>query len=932
MLNRFPFQERLSLSRLAAALCCAALLAACDRTLPPSELVAEARAAIARDDYQTASIQLKNALQQDASNANARYELGRVHLKLGDFPSAIKELEKALELNHDVGDVVPKLARVLVEIGNFEGAISRFSSASMPTPEAEADLKAALGYAYMALWNNEGALKAFDAAIAIDSQHAYAKTGRARLAAVTGDMEGAQRMLDSVLASGSADENAWFLAAELKDATGDSEAALAAYRKVYEIKPDNRRARYVVVSALVNQGKLEQARAENAAFRKAVPKALEVSYLEGLLLIKERNFPEARKVLNELLAIAPNYLPALGLAAWVEFELKSYVIAVQHCEKMSAAGADSLFIRKILIGSYLKTGRVEKAQQTLEPLLQKLPDNSEVQALAGQVFLAAGDTAKAEKAFSAVVRLQPEDGAAQSRLGLSRLAAGDRSGGIAALEKAVRLETDDTRSDVLLIVAHLRNRDADKALLAIDALEKKKPGDPGTLNLRGTAHLVKMEMDAARSSFAKALEIEPAFFPAASNLARMDLLQERPDAAESRFRGVLDKSPEHADALLALAGLKARTKAGTPEAQKLIEKAVAGNPKLVAPRVALVQLHSASGEKTKALAAANDAALALPDDAQVLELLASAQALAGQTDAAIASREKLVAQSPSSAQPLLRLAATQMTAKRESEAIQNVRKALSLEPELMDAHNMLISIHLSRNELDDALRVTKDIQKQKPKLALGYAMEGDLLANSGRFEAAVSPYREALSRERGAANVMRLHAALSRSPNGADAAGRLVDDWVKEKPADNVVLSYLAERALSQKRYDEAWRRYEAILKRTPKDPIVLNNLAWLAAERKDSRALDYAKQALDAAPNNPAVLDTYGAILFDSGRTEEGLSMLRKAVGAAPAAHELRFNLAARLVRAGMRADARKELEVLAALGKDYGRAAEVAELMKKL
>lgn len=932
MLNRLLMRERTPVSRLAAALCCVALLAACDKNLPPAELVSEARAAISRNDYQTASIQLKNALQQDAGNAAARYELGRVHYKLGDLPSAIKELERALELNHDAGEVVPMLARALVDTGKFADVISRFSSSKMPTQAADADLKAALGYAYMATRNNEGAFKAFDEAIALNAQHVYANVGKARLSAVTQDLEGARRQLNNVLTSNLADESAWSLDADLKAASGEVEEALASYRKVYEVKPDNVSARYTVISTLVGQDKLSEARIELGALKKAVPKAPEALYLEGLVLVKERKFPEARDTLNKLLATAPDYIPALGLAALAEFELKSYAAAEQRAERVLAAGADSLFLRKILIVSYLRTGRVAKARQTLEPLLQKLPDNAEVQALAGQVFITSGETEAAEKAFSAAARLQPKDAAAQSRLGLSRLATGDRSGGIAALENAVRLDTDDTRADVLLIVVHFRNRDADKALVAIDALEKKKPGEPMTANLRGTAYLIKKDTDKARASFSKALEIEPSFFPAASNLARMDLIDKNTEAAESRFRGVLAKSPQHPDALLALAGLKARTKEGTPDALKLLEKAVEGNPKQMAPYAALVQLLSVTGEKTRALAVATQAAQALPEDDQVIELLASTQALAGETDAAILTREKLVARAPSAVRPLLRLAATQILAKRESEAIQNVRKALSIEPDSLEAQNMLISIHLSRNALDDAIRVIKDVQKQRPKSPLGHLMEGELLARAGKYDAAVKPFREALSRERTAANVAKLHAVLARSPNGAADAKNLVDGWLKDKPEDNAVPAYLAEYALSQKRYDEASQRYEALLKRMPNDPVVLNNLAWLAAQRNDSKAMDYAGRAYAAAPNSPAVLDTYGVILFDTGDSERGLKMMRQAVAAAPNVHELRFNLAQRLAKAGMKADARKELEPLVALGSDYGRAAEVAELMKNL
>ncbi|AOF83635.1 putative PEP-CTERM system TPR-repeat lipoprotein [Methyloversatilis sp. RAC08] len=931
-MNRFLPRERIPVSRLAAALCCVALLAACDRNLPPAELVAEARAAISRNDYQTASIQLKNALQQDASNAAARYELGRVNFKLGDMPSAIKELQRARDLNHDEGEVVPLLARAMVESGSFVDVISNFASTKMPTPQSEADLKAALGYAYMATRNNEAAAASFDQAIAIDNQHLYASLGKARLAAVTKDVDGARRLLDNVMTADSANENAWFLDAELKNAKGQFEEALASYRKVYEIKPNNVRARYIVVHTLSIQDKFAEARVELAALKKAVPQAPEVLYLESFLLVKERKFSEARQTLNKLLSLAPDYIPALGLAALTEFELKSHAQAERHGEKVLAAGGDSLFIRKILIGSYLQTGRVAKAQQTLDPLLQKLPENAEVQALAGQVFLMAGDTERAAKAFAVSARLKPDDSVSQSRLGLSRLAAGDRTGGIAALENAVRLEGDDTRPDVLLIVAHLRNRDADKALVAIDALEKKKPGDPMTPNLRGTAYLLKKDSDKARASFEKALEIEPSFFPAASNLARIDLLDKDTAAAESRFRGILTKSPQHPDALLALAGLKARTREGAPEALALLEQAVKANAKLTAPRTALVELLSVMGERKKALVAASDAAAAMPDDTQMLELLASTQALAGETDAAILTREKLVARSPATAQPLLRLAATQQVAKRESEALQNVRKALTLEPGSLDAQSMLIAIHLERGALDDALKVTRDIQRQNPDLALGYAMEGEVLSRTGKADAAVKPYRDALARERNAGNVIRLHSALLRSSNGAADAKAVVDGWLKDKPEDNAVPAYLAEYALSQKRYDEASQRYEALLKRVPNDPVVLNNLAWLAAQRNDGKAKGYAERAYAVAPNNPSVLDTYGTILFDSGETERGLTMLKQAVAAAPGAHDLRLNLAQRLAKAGMKSEARKELEPLVALGDKFARSAEVSELMKNL
>ena len=62
----------------------------------------------------------------------------------------------------------------------------------------------------------------------------------------------------------------------------------------------------------------------------------------------------------------------------------------------------------------------------------------------------------------------------------------------------------------------------------------------------------------ARKQFEQALAIDPAFFPAAANLARLDLADKKPDDAKKRFDDVLAKDPKNVAALLAIAELRAR--------------------------------------------------------------------------------------------------------------------------------------------------------------------------------------------------------------------------------------------------------------------------------------------------------------------------------------------------------------------------------------
>ncbi|MCP2936742.1 hypothetical protein NK983_29055, partial [Salmonella enterica subsp. enterica serovar Typhimurium] len=90
----------------------------------------------------------------------------------------------------------------------------------------------------------------------------------------------------------------------------------------------------------------------------------------------------------------------------------------------------------------------------------------------------------------------------------------------------------------------------------------------------------------------------------------------------------------------------------------------------------------------------------------------------GELEASVATRTKLVERDPTAVRAQLNLAATQGAAQRDAEAIPTLRKVLALQPETVEAQNMLITIHRSRNAVDEALRVARDVQRQRPKAAL----------------------------------------------------------------------------------------------------------------------------------------------------------------------------------------------------------------------
>src|SRR5581483_9390135 len=90
----------LFLSRFRAACLTALLLVGCAENESPQVLVNSASQYLAKGDAKAAIVQLKSALQKDASNVEARFMLGRALFESEDFLSAEKELRKAAELGY----------------------------------------------------------------------------------------------------------------------------------------------------------------------------------------------------------------------------------------------------------------------------------------------------------------------------------------------------------------------------------------------------------------------------------------------------------------------------------------------------------------------------------------------------------------------------------------------------------------------------------------------------------------------------------------------------------------------------------------------------------------------------------------------------------------------------------------------------------------
>ena len=899
--------KRSKVRNVAVSTLCALLLAACGAS--PESMVTSAKEYIAKNDRNAATIQLKNALQKNPDIGEARYLLGKLYFEQADYPGAEKELTRALDAGYSADEVVPILAKTLLASGQGDKIDSLLASRQLKQPEARAALLTTQGLDLLGRGKREEGVVALNAALKESPGYALARVGLARSRALGRDLEGALADVDGILKEAPKLVEANSLRGDLLLALNRFDEAVSAYEAVIAEKPTDVAAHQNLISVLLRQNKLEAAQAKVAEMRKALGGHPLAVYLQSYVNVRNGKNDEAYEGIQQVLRSAPDYLPAQLLAATLQLQRQDFVQAQENLNKVIGRQPNLLLARRLLVSTYVGMREPGRALEALQPLLKDRSDDVGLLNLAGQVYAMNGDFTRSEEYFGRAAAADPKNAQYRTRLGVSRLAGGEAEQAFHDLEAASALDSDSTQADITLIMAHLRRNEIPKAMAAVQILEKKKPDDPVTHNMKGGVLLASRDAAGARKAFTRALELKPDFLPAVANLARLDIADKQPDVARKRYDDFIAKNPKSSQAYLQYAEFLAATGSKAKDVQALLDKGLAAVPTALQIRMALVRMLVQGGDPKRALQLAQEASVAAPDEPSVLDLLGRAQVAAGEMQQALLTYNKLSSRLPGSPAPLVALADLQAASKDLSGAEQSLRKALAVKPDTVEAQQRLIAILINSKRGDEAIAIAKDIQKQRKDAAVGFVLEGELLAATGKRTEAVNAHVEAYKRDKSPQSFVRLHAARIAAGQASEAA-KQATEWVKAHPKDLIVRTYLAERSLAEQKYDLAVQQYRQMLELAPKNPMILNNLAWALGKVNDKSAISIAEQAVALAPNSPIVLDTLGVLYLENGDTAKATEHLRKAVSLGPKLPQLHLSLARALAKGGDKDGARKELD----------------------
>jgi putative PEP-CTERM system TPR-repeat lipoprotein len=881
-----------------------------------------------REDWGSALIELKNAIQQDSDNARAYFELGQVDVRIGDLESAEQNFREALKRNYNPPETQASLAELLVKREKLGELLDEIQPDDRPPP-LEARVRSARGYAYLGLQRVQEAERAFQEAVQLSDQGALALAGLARVDAILGKNAEAESLLERATVQDPTLVDAWLLLGYVRLQQGNRAEARVPFDKAVAQAPMSAPARLARALFLVSEdeqtalGDIDVLLRQNARHPVA-------NFLDAAIKAEHGNLADAKVALEKIINI-DDYAPALYLLARINFargELGQTEINLTSLLKLTPDDPGALTLRAALL---LRRGNPNLAIPVLKRVLEIRSDDRTALGMLADAYSATGQGNEADAIVQQLTKLPPADASASMQLALQQTRLGHFSDAVATLEASRAVGPLSMDSTSLLITNYVGQKDYEGAWKAAEAYRDTTHGSAESQVMLGVVALRRDGPEAGRPYFEKAIQLNPKLTSATLNLARAYQLENKPDDARAVFDRAVSENPNNLDVILARADLERAEHAREAEI-KWLERAREAAPNAPAPRLTLAILYLDGNEPAKALGVATELAKIDENNPTAIALLGRTQLANKEYQNAITSFQRLVTLTQDSPDAQLQLARAYIAASDFENANLTFRKALDQHPDDLPLQNVAIKFAVRTKQLDSYVAFARDLSRLHPDDPRLLVFVGVLLVEQQRPSEAVEVFSAAVAKGGDALAVLGL-AQAQASAGALESAINTLRDWLKRNPADRQARIGLAQLLEASGRNDEAIAEHEKLLAEQPNDPLVLNDLAWLYLMVGDKRALATAQEAHRLAPDVAAIDDTLGWVLVQQGDVENGLKYLEQATSPpAVATPGMKYRLAVAYDRLGRQPEARKALKEALASGTSFAEAKDAEALRAKL
>lgn len=463
-------------------------------------------------------------------------------------------------------------------------------------------------------------------------------------------------------------------------------------------------------------------------------------------------------------------------------------------------------------------------------------------------------------------------------------------------EPLLESDREELKQNYKSVLELIKQNNFDQAQVRITELLNQFPDEPEFHNLHALLKIQQKDKAAAAASYEEALKLNPNNLTALQGQAIWALENNEPGKALKYINKALAANPKVSIFYILKANI-AYQQHNMAEVENILSTAFNNVQGDITQELqvagSLVKLHMLSQQPEKMLELAQALEKRYPTDTHVLSLLAKAQLVNKHLDEGEQTLKKIIAKDKDDVSHRLFLAQLMMNRpERSKEAAQLVNEALLADPKNLKSLTLRTILLIQGKKFDQAMDQADWLEKSFPESAAGNLLKADISLVQRQLDKALAYNQKAYKIEPSPKLLNKIVLLLSKQGAVSEAI-QLLSNELDKTPNDLKMHFQIANLYLNQKNYAKAEEHYLILLKESPRDPVILNNLAMLYYQQNSPKALELAKQAYTISPDSAAIADTYGVVLFRQERYREALETLQKAVELAPDAKDIQFHLA---------------------------------------
>ncbi|HEY7791692.1 MAG TPA: tetratricopeptide repeat protein [Vicinamibacterales bacterium] len=241
------------------------------------------------------------------------------------------------------------------------------------------------------------------------------------------------------------------------------------------------------------------------------------------------------------------------------------------------------------------------------------------------------------------------------------------------------------------------------------------------------------------------------------------------------------------------------------------------------------------------------------------------------------------------------------------QAIQTFEQARSYSPKGVDIDLYLVQVNVSAKRYKAAIDLAEAARQKTPDDTRLAALEAQALRQTGQFDrgvellqAAVQAHPDDLS---GYLSLAQLYSDGGQGSRGVDLLKSVAPKFSGDTRVDFALGTILD----NEKKYDEAERAMQQVIKADPQNAPALNYLGYMLADRGDrlDESVGYIKRALEIDPGNSAYLDSLGWAYFKQHKLDLAEQNLSRAASDLTSNSVVQDHYAQVLFKKGRYADA---------------------------